>query len=141
MTAEAAFFCSSKRRHYGTPLPRRLLSDRPTKESAMPDDRSLNDDPSRKLVRTDLPPTETQQPDPLLQITTGRVHAGGITIAAIVVVVVVVGVVLYGLNSRGTSEATVAPPSTAAARQPAAGGASGAATPAAPRANASGVKG
>jgi negative regulator of sigma E activity len=104
----------------------------------MPDDRSLGDDPSRKLERTDLPPTETQQPDPLLQITTGRVNAGGITIAA-VVVAVIVGVVFYGLNSR--TESTVAPPSTTAAHQPAAGGASGSPTPDAPRANASGVKG
>jgi hypothetical protein len=106
----------------------------------MPDDRSLSDRPSRKLERTDLPPTETQQPDPLLQITTGRVHAGGITIAA-VVVLVVIGVVFYGLNARTTSEPTAAPQSTTAAHQPAAGGASGAPTPGAPRANSSGVKG
>jgi hypothetical protein len=106
----------------------------------MPDDRPLSDDPSRKLERTDVPPTETQQPDPLLQITTGRVHAGGITIAA-VVVVAIVGIVLYGLNARTTSEPAAAPPSTTAAHQPAAGGAAGAPTPGAPRANASGVKG
>jgi hypothetical protein len=104
----------------------------------MPDDRSLGADPSPKLERTELPPTETQQPDPLMQITTGRVHAGGITMAA-VVVVVIVGVVFYGLNSR--SESTAAPPSTTAAHQPAAGGTAGAPTPGAPRANASGVKG
>jgi hypothetical protein len=106
----------------------------------MPDDRSLGENPPRTPEGAELPPTETQQPDPLLQITTGRVHAGGITIAA-AVVVVIVGVVLYGLNSRTAFEHTATPPSTTAAHQPAAGGASGAATPAAPRANASGVKG
>ena len=107
----------------------------------MPDDRSLGDDPARKPERANLPPTETQQPDPLLQMTTGRVRAGGITIAAIVVVIVV-GVVLYGLNSRTTLEPTAVPPAATAAHQPpAAGGTSGPATPGAPRANASGVKG
>jgi hypothetical protein len=110
------------------------------KRPAMPDDRFLGENPPRTPEGAELPPTETQQPDPLLQITTGRVHAGGITIAA-VVVAVVVGVVLYGLNARTTLEPTAAPPSPTAAHQPAAGGAAGAATPGAPRANASGVKG
>jgi len=110
------------------------------KSPAMPDDRPLSDDPSRKLERTELPPTETQQPDPLLQITTGRVRAGGITIAA-VVVAVVVGIVLYGLNTRTTAAPPAAPPSGMTGQQPAAGGAPGAATPGAPRANESGTKG
>lgn len=111
-------------------LPKRII---------MPDDRSLSDDPSR-TQRSELPLTETQQPDPLLQLTAGRVHAGGITIAA-VVVAAIVGIVFYGLNARTTAEPTAAPPATTAAHQPAAGGASGAPTPGAPRANASAVKG
>jgi hypothetical protein len=88
----------------------------------------------------DLPVTETQQPDPLLQTSTGRMGAGGIAIAA-VVMAIVLGVVLYGLNDRGTGESATAPPSTTAAQQSQSGGNSSTATPGAPRANQSGVKG
>jgi hypothetical protein len=108
----------------------------------MPQDRSFKNVPSAKPegdAAANLPITETQQPDPLLQTSTGRMGAGGITIAG-VVVAVILGTVLYGLNARTTVEPSAAPPS-ATGQRPAAGGASGAATPSAPRANESGVKG
>jgi hypothetical protein len=109
----------------------------------MPDDRSFSGGAAPKLQReadANLPLTETHQPDPLLQTSTGRMGAGGITVAA-VVVAAILGVVLYGLNERRAVESSAAPPSTTAGRQPAAGGPAGPATPAAPRTNESGVKG
>jgi hypothetical protein len=108
----------------------------------MPDDRSFRPSaaPKSEETLTRLPVTETQQPDPMLQITTGRMGAGGITIVAIVAALIV-GVVLYGLNTRTAAEHTAAPPAATAAHQPAAGATPGAAAPGAPRANSSGVKG
>jgi hypothetical protein len=106
-------------------------------DQSFPDDHSAN--PKREPA-TELPGSETQQPDPLLQVSAGRIGAGGIAIAG-VVVAIIVGVVLYGLNNRTSAESAAAPPSTAAGQQPAAGGNSGARTPGAPRANESGVKG
>ena len=107
----------------------------------MPNKPSSRDHPPPSVEHppaTPLPIMEAQQPDPMMQ--TGRLGAVGISIAA-VVVAIVLGVVLYGLNEH-TADNTAAPPSTTAAGQnPAAGGNSGAATPGAPRANESGVKG
>jgi hypothetical protein len=85
-----------------------------------------------------LPIQETQQPDPMLQMSTGRVGAVGLTLTAIVVAAIL-SVVFYGLNSAGTAEQTAAAPASHSA-QPAAAGNSSAATPSAPRANPSGVK-
>ncbi|MGC1359441.1 MAG: hypothetical protein WA851_27310 [Xanthobacteraceae bacterium] len=108
----------------------------------MPDEpfsRGHSPNPERAPA-TPLPVTETQQPDPFLQTSTGRMGAGGITIAT-VAVAIILGVVLYGLNERTAAESTAAPHSTTAGQQPSAGGTSSAATPGAPRANESGVKG
>jgi hypothetical protein len=110
----------------------------------MPDPSSTearSSDPEREPAMQ-MPITETQQPDPLLQTSTGRMGAGGVTLAAIVVAMIL-GVVLYGLNDRTTAQSTAAAPSTTAGQPPPAGGSgnSGAATPGAPRANESGVKG
>lgn len=95
------------------------------------------------LRSTELPTQETDQPDPLMQISTGRAGVGTITIAALAIAVIL-GFVLYGLNSRGSNEQTAAAPpagSQVHSAQPAAGGKGGAPTPSAPRANESGVKG
>lgn len=89
--------------------------------------------------QTGLPLQEANQPDPMLQLTTGRMGAGGITLAALVIAVVL-GIVFYGLNSPVTPEQTAAAPVPHSA-QPQAGGKSGPAAPSAPRANESGVKG
>jgi hypothetical protein len=68
-----------------------------------------------------LPPEERAQPDPDLQLSFGRLGAGGITLAA-VIAAFIVAVVLYGLNSPGPNAHDVGnPPQTAAAPQ--AGGA------------------
>ena len=68
----------------------------------MPDDKSFSGDAAPEFAREahrNLPLTETHQPDPFLQTSTGRMGAGGITVAA-VVVAAIIGVVLYGLNDR-----------------------------------------
>jgi hypothetical protein len=92
---------------------------------------------------SELPSQEANQPDPMLQMSRGWMGATGITIAALAIALIL-GVVFYGLNWRGTAqEAAAVPPNSAAVQStnPAAGGKGGAATPGAPRANNSGVKG
>jgi negative regulator of sigma E activity len=54
---------------------------------------------------------ERHQPDPMLQMSTGRLHAAGIALVA-VAIAVILGVVLYGLNSA--TEASHAPASPSA---------------------------
>jgi hypothetical protein len=82
---------------------------------------------SDAALRAKLPTQVKEQPDPFLQMSTGRVGAGGITLAACIVVLVL-GVVLYGLNGRGTEQSA----GTAPASAPAAAGTSGAPTTPAP---------
>ncbi len=115
-------------------------------------DENMNRGPKQRMAdssESDRPPTarlptqEVHQPDPMLQISTGWVGAGGITLAALAIAVIL-GIVFYGLNGRETTQQTAAvPPNPPAAQsmKPAAGGKGGAATPGAPRANTSGVKG
>jgi hypothetical protein len=66
---------------------------------------------------------EARQPDPMLQLSVGRIGAGGLSLIALVVVVILV-VVFFGLNVGGPSGSTPPLPST-----PAAGGNSAAGTP------------
>ena len=90
-----------------------------------------------------VPTQEAHQPDPMLQMSTGWVGAGGITLVALAIVVIL-GIVFYGLNGRETVQETAAtPPAPPAAQstKPAPGGKGAAATAGAPRANNSGVKG
>jgi hypothetical protein len=89
---------------------------------------------------TDLPMPEAHQPDPMLQMTTGRMGAGSTTLVA-VVIAFIIAVVFYGLNSHVAPEHTAAAPSAAQGSPLAAGGKSGPPTPSAPRANESGNKG
>jgi hypothetical protein len=115
----------------------------------MPDERisdvtgfPADSDPKRPATPS-LPIQESQQPDPMLQMSIGGMGAGGLTLVALVAVLIL-GVVFYGLNSGGTAEQTAAAPPAppvAHSAKPQAGGNSGAATPSAPRANESGVKG
>lgn len=81
-----------------------------------------------KALRAKLPVQEKEQPDPLLQISTGRVGAPGLTLFA-VIVVVILSVVMYGLNGRNSEGQAQAPAATAAAGT----GNAGTATPAAPQ--------
>lgn len=92
---------------------------------------------------TGLPIQEANQPDPMLQLTTGHIGAGGITLAALVVAAIL-EIVFYGLNTRVGVEHTAAAPSAASSAsttQPQAGGKGGPPAASAPRANQSGVKG
>jgi hypothetical protein len=74
------------------------------------------------------PVQEQQQPDPMLQMSTGgRIRAGGISLVALAVVVIV-GFVLYGLNDHPAGNGATSP---APASAPAAN--SGAPTPTAPQ--------
>jgi hypothetical protein len=75
-----------------------------------------------------LPIQVKEQPDPMLQMSTGRVGAGGLTLFG-VVVIVILSVVMYGLN--GSNSESGAPPP--AAKTASAGGTGAAATPAAPQ--------
>jgi len=60
------------------------------------------------------------QPDPMLQMSIGRMGAGAVTLAAIVAVVVL-GVAFYGLNASSRIEQAASSPSAQSA-QPQAGG-------------------
>lgn len=71
-----------------------------------------------ELLAAKLPPQETEQPDPGLQLSVGRVGAGSITLVA-VVCAVILAVVLYGLNSPGPDTADSGAPNATSA--PAAG--------------------
>jgi len=93
--------------------------------------------PDRETALSEgLPSQERNQPDPMLQITTGHMGATGITLAALVIAVIL-GVVFYGLNSRAGAEHAAATHSA----QRAAGGKAGPSAPTAPGVNQSGVKG
>ena len=80
---------------------------------------------------------EKHQPDPMLQITTGRMGAGGVALVA-VAAAVILGFVFYGLNGGASSQQTAAVPPP---HNTAAGGQSGPPNTSGPRANESGVKG
>jgi hypothetical protein len=82
-----------------------------------------------QILAAKLPPQVTEQPDPMLQLSIGRLGAGSVTLAA-VAAAIVLAIVLYGLNSPAPNTQDVAAaPSPAAA--PAAGGKPGPATPSA----------
>lgn len=70
-----------------------------------------------------LPVAETNQPDPLLQISVGRAGAGSIWLVGIAAAIIL-GVVLYGLNSPAPSAQDGAS-RTAAASVPGPGAATG----------------
>jgi hypothetical protein len=103
-----------------------LSDQRPRRSDSM--DRTPRNEPV-------MPEQEKQQPDPMLQMSVGRMNGGAMTLAAIVL-----GVVFYGLSSPNRTEQ--APPSPAAqSAHPQSGGQPGPASPGAPRANESGTKG
>lgn len=78
-------------------------------------------------LTTQLPPQERQQPDPVLQLSVGRLGAGAVTLAA-VIAAIILGVVFYGLNDPiPTAQHTGA--ATTASSAPAAGGKGGPAAP------------
>jgi hypothetical protein len=84
-----------------------------------------------------LPIEEANQPDPMLQMSAGRVGAGGMTLVA-VAAAAIVGLVLYGLNAGGGPEQTA---STAPGAQQAPAGNSGATKPGAAQSNEHGGNG
>ncbi|MGB7037359.1 MAG: hypothetical protein WBD71_17750 [Xanthobacteraceae bacterium] len=81
-------------------------------------------------LRASIPTQEKEQPDPFLQMTTGHMGVGGVTLFAVVAVAILC-VVLYGLNEHGFRPTP--PAATAQSSAPAAGGHGGAATPTAPQ--------
>jgi hypothetical protein len=86
-----------------------------------------------------MPAEERHQPDPMLQLSVGRVGGGAVTLV-VIVAAVLVAVVLYGLSSPNPTEQAASAPSAQNA-QPQAGGQPGPANSGAPRANQSGTKG
>ncbi len=93
---------------------------------------SWMDSTGGRRLPADLPAPETEQPDPMMQMTTGRMGAGSVTLVTLGIVFIV-AVVFYGLNSIGTREHTAAAPPATHQAEPGAGGKSGAPTPTAPQ--------
>jgi|HubBroStandDraft_5_1064220.scaffolds.fasta_scaffold321311_1 hypothetical protein len=84
-------------------------------------------------LRATLPTPVKEQPDPLLQMSTGKTSVGGMTLCALAAVVIL-AVVLYGLNAPSDTASTSVPPSSVAqSSAPAAGGHGGPAAPTAPQ--------
>jgi hypothetical protein len=82
---------------------------------------------------SETPPiSEQMQPDPMLQMSTGRFRPAAVTLVAFVIAAIL-AVTLWGLNSPEPAQHTAAASSTAQGKEPAAGGKSGAATQGAPR--------
>jgi hypothetical protein len=77
-----------------------------------------------EMLAAKLPPQETEQPDPMMQLSVGRMGAGSVTLAA-VFGAIILAVVFYGLNSPAPNTAAPASPPFA----PAAGGQAGPAAP------------
>jgi uncharacterized protein HemX len=91
----------------------------------MPDDPQILKNPESTPEPTPMS-LEKHQPDPMLQMSTGRIGAGGLSLVALIIAVIL-GVVFYGLNSPTIShEAAAAPTAKSAAPPP------GTAAPAAP---------
>jgi hypothetical protein len=91
----------------------------------MADDREIpTDDPERNL-ESKLPREEREQPDPALQLSTGRLGAAGWAIFAVIAILIVT-VVLYGLNgpsetsppTGGAANTSAAAPNTSAGPTP-----------------------
>ena len=59
---------------------------------------AASDPSAEERLAANLTPPERDQPDPSLQLSVGRVGAGGITLVA-VLCAIIIGVVLWGLNS------------------------------------------
>ena len=77
-------------------------------------------------LRAKLPTQVKEQPDPFLQMTTGKTSVGGAVLFALIAVAIL-SVVLYGLNSPRDLATPPAPSSsTAQSNSPAAGGQFGA---------------
>ncbi len=74
---------------------------------------------AEETLAAKLPPQVKEQPDPMLQLSVGRMGGGAIALAALAIAVVV-AVVFYGLNSPAPSQQTAqAPTSPPAAGAPA----------------------
>jgi len=66
-------------------------------------------------LRAGVPTQEKEQPDPFLQMTTGHMGVGGVTLFAVLAVAILT-VVLYGLNEHAVQPSP--PAATAAASSP-----------------------
>lgn len=99
-------------------------SDRPVRSDAGPE-------PSHEeILAAKMPVQERNQPDPVLQLSVGRLGASAITLVAIIAAVIV-AVVFYGLNSPAPNAQDVGTPKSVAAG-PVAGAKSPAPAPGAP---------
>jgi hypothetical protein len=88
---------------------------------------------SDAALRATLPTPVKEQPDPFLQMSTGKSSVAGIALFALAAAVILC-VVLYGLNAPVHVASTSAPQSSSAqSGAPAAGGHGGPAAPTAPQ--------
>jgi hypothetical protein len=98
---------------------------------AMPDYQPKPENPNiRDPADHAIDPTalEEHQPDPMLQMSSGRMRAGGISLVALAIIIVVAAV-LYGLNGHGPT----APTGPTPANPPAASNSAGGSTPTSPQ--------
>ena len=101
------------------------MVDTPNRHNGAPDSTPAGPDPTHEeVLAARLPPQVKEQPDPMLQLSVGRVGAGSLTLVGIVAAVIL-AVVLYGLNSPAPNTAAPSSPPSA----PAAGGKAGPAAP------------
>ncbi|HTV34793.1 MAG TPA: hypothetical protein VMF12_00050 [Xanthobacteraceae bacterium] len=105
------------------------MADRPDPHTAsVPEAGQARRKPSEEeRLASKLPLPETDQPDPMLQLSVGRLGAGSVTLAA-AFGAIILGVVLYGLNSPAPNPQDVAGTKSAPAA-PDAGGKLGPAAP------------
>jgi len=106
------------------------MSESQSHQSAPPDAGSAAG--REEILAANMPVQERHQPDPVLQLSVGRLGAGAVALAA-VVAAVILAVVLYGLNSpppnaqhvgaAKTAAAAPAAPGTPPAGKPSAAGA------------------
>jgi hypothetical protein len=82
---------------------------------------------AEERLAANLPHQERKQPDPALQLSVGRVGAGGITLVA-VACAIIIAVVLWGLNSPAPNAQDVNTAASSSANPPGPG-TSGAGTP------------
>ena len=75
---------------------------------------------AEQRLAANLPPQEREQPDPSLQLSVGRVGAGGITLVA-VLCAIIIAVVLWGLNSPVPNAQDVSTAASSSTNPPARG--------------------
>jgi hypothetical protein len=126
-----SWHCSRSYSHEGITMPDESMTQRHMSEQGIANSRS------RQLQCAGAADPRQGAARPLLQMSTGRVGAGGLTLLGLLVAVIL-GVLFWGLNSPDTPVHSPGGPRAAQSNEPAAGSHSGAPMPGAPRSTRSG---